>query len=148
MFQELIIVGNVGKEPEMRYTPSGQAVTSFSVATNRTYNNAAGEQIKETIWFRVSAWGKTGEAVNQYLHKGSKCLIVGRLTADPETGGPRIWSGQDGSARANFEVSASTVRFLNSKKEDEERGAVAGEAAASPYAEEGAGTPPEEDANW
>ena len=108
MFQTIIIVGNVGRDPEMRYTPSGQAVTSFSVATNRQYSNNNGETVKETIWFRVSAWGKTGETCNQYLKKGSKVLIEGRLTADPATGGPRIWNGQDGSPR-----------FLSSRSENE-----------------------------
>ena len=152
MFMELIIVGNVGKDPEMRFTPSGQAVTSFSVATNRSYTNSAGEQIKETIWFRVSAWGKTGEAVNTYLHKGSKCLVVGRLTADPDTGGPRIWQAQDGSARASFEVSASTVRFLNSKAEDEARG-ESSEVSDGSQVTEATGTEPApagagEDPGW
>src|SRR5450759_5866913 len=95
MYQTIIIVGNVGRDPEMRYTPSGQAVTSFSVATNRQYTNSNAETVKETIWFRVSAWGKTGETCNQYLKKGSKVLVEGRLTADPVTGGPRIWQAQD-----------------------------------------------------
>src|SRR5512137_2783344 len=122
MFQTIIIVGNVGRDPEMRYTPSGQAVTSFSVATNRQYTNNNGEAVKETIWFRVSAWGKTGEVCNQYLKKGSKVLVEGRLTADPKTGGPRIWQSQDGSPRASFEVSAQTVRFLTSRSETEGSG--------------------------
>ena len=82
MYHTIIIVGNVGRDPEMRYTPAGQAVTSFSVATNRNYTNSAGAQVKETIWFRVSAWGKQAETCNQYLHKGSKVLIEGRLTPD------------------------------------------------------------------
>jgi len=119
MYQTIIIVGNVGRDPEMRYTPSGQAVTSFSLATNRQYTNNNGETIKETIWFRVSAWGKTGETCNQYLKKGSKVLVEGRLTADPATGGPRIWQAQDGTSRASFEVSAQTVRFLSSRAETE-----------------------------
>jgi len=128
MFQTIIIVGNVGRDPEMRYTPSGQAVTSFSVATNRQYTNNSGESVKETIWFRVSAWGKTAEICNQYLKKGSKVLVEGRLTAD-KNGGPRIWTGQDGSPRASFEVSAQTVRFLSSRSETAEPGM--GEAAAT-----------------
>jgi single-strand DNA-binding protein len=119
MYQSITIVGNLGKDPEMRYTPSGQAVTSFTVATNRKYTGANGETVKETVWFRVSAWGKLGEVANQYLHKGSKVLVEGRLTADPATGGPRVWTGQDGSMRASFEISAGVVRFLNSKDEDE-----------------------------
>ncbi len=128
MYQTIIIVGNVGRDPEMRYTPSGQAVTSFSVATNRQYTNNNAETVKETIWFRVSAWGKTGETCNQYLKKGSKVLVEGRLTADPATGGPRIWQAQDGSSRASFEVSAQTVRFLSSRSESE--GGGMGSAAA------------------
>jgi single-strand DNA-binding protein len=122
MFQTLILVGNVGRDPEMRYTPSGQAVTTFSVATNRQFTNNNGETIKETIWFRVSAWGKTGENCNQYLKKGSKVLVEGRLTGDPKSGGPRIWTGQDGQPRASFEVSAQTVRFLSTRIEGEAGG--------------------------
>lgn len=112
MYQTIIIAGNLGKPPEMRYTPQGQPVTAFSVATNRQYTGANGQQVKETIWFRITTWGKTAEACNQYLKKGSKVLIEGRLQADPATGGPRVWSKQDGSAGASFEVTASTVRFL------------------------------------
>jgi single-strand DNA-binding protein len=120
MFHTLIIVGNVGKDPEMRYTPSGQAVTSFSVATNRQYSTANGEQVKETIWFRVSTWGKQAEVCKQYLNKGSKVLIEGRLTPDKSTGGPRVWNKDDGTASASFEVTASTVRFLSSRGEGEQ----------------------------
>jgi single-strand DNA-binding protein len=134
MYQTLIIAGNVGRDPEMRYTPSGQAVTSFSVATNRQYTNNNGETVKETIWFRISAWGKTGEICNQYLKKGSKVLVEGRLTADPATGGPRVWTAQDGSTRASFEVYAQTVRFLSSRSEAAEPGMG---GAAAPAAEEG-----------
>jgi single-strand DNA-binding protein len=122
MFQTIILVGNLGKEPEMRYTPSGQAVTSFSVATNRQYVNNNGQQVKETIWFRVSAWGKQAEICNQYLHKGSKVLVEGRLTADQATGGPRVYARQDGTYAASFEVSASLVRFLTPKGEGEGMG--------------------------
>ncbi len=131
MYQTIIIAGNVGRDPEMRYTPSGQAVTSFSVATNRQYTNNNGETVKETIWFRVSAWGKTGEVCNQYLKKGSKVLVEGRLTADPATGGPRVWTAQDGATRASFEVSAQTVRFLSSRGETAEPGAGGAAASAS-----------------
>jgi single-strand DNA-binding protein len=133
MFQTIILAGNLGRDPEMRYTPSGQAVTSFSVATNRQYTNNNGETIKETMWFRVSVWGKMAEVCNQYLKKGSKVLVEGRLTADPATGGPRIWSGQDGSNRASFEVNAQTVRFLSSRGENES-GSMAG---AAPVTDEG-----------
>jgi len=119
MYHTIIIVGNLGRDPEMRYTPSGQAVTNFSVATNRQYTSSDGTQVKETIWFRVSTWGKQAETCNQYLRKGSKVLVEGRLVPDPGSGGPRIWTRQDGSSSASFEVSASTVRFLSSRGEDE-----------------------------
>lgn len=115
MYHTLLIVGNLGKDPEMRFTPSGQAVTSFSVATSREYTTGSGERVKETTWFRVSTWGKTAEVCNQYLKKGSKVLIEGRLTPDKSTGGPRVWTKQDGSAGSSFEVTAQTIRFLDGK---------------------------------
>ena len=119
MYQKLTIVGNLGRDPEMRYTPSGQAVTSFPVATNRVYTGSDGNRVKETTWFRVSAWGKQAENCNNYLHKGSKVLIEGRLTPDPQTGGPRIFQRNDGSSGASFELTASTVQFLDSRQESE-----------------------------
>lgn len=126
MFHTILIVGNVGKDPEMRYTPSGQAVTSFSVATNRQYSTGNGEQVKETIWFRVTTWGKQAEICNQYVKKGSKVLIEGRLTPDKTTGGPRTYTRQDGSAGASYDVNATTVRFLSSRGEGGEGGSLMG----------------------
>ncbi len=114
MYHTIIVVGRLGRDPEMRYTPSGQAVTSFSIATDRVYMQD-GQQVKETIWFRVSAWGKTAETCNTYLSKGKMVLVEGRLTTDGKSGGPRIWKGQDGEPRASFEISASTVRFLSAR---------------------------------
>lgn len=111
----VILAGNVGRDPEMRYTPSGQPVTSFSIATNRQYTSNNGETVKETIWFRITTWGKQAEICNQYVKKGSKVLVEGRMNADPATGGPRVWTAQDGSPRASFEVTASNVRFLSSR---------------------------------
>ena len=122
MYHTIIIVGNLGKDPEMRYTPSGQAVTSFSVASNRKYTSSNGEQVNETIWFRISAWGKQAEICNQYLKKGSKVLVEGRLTPDKNTGGPRIWQKQDGSSGASFEVTAGTVRFLSTRADGDTGG--------------------------
>ncbi len=128
MYHTIIIVGNLGRDPEMRYTPSGQAVTSFSVATNRKYTSSHGESVNETIWFRVSAWGKQAEICNQYLKKGSKVLVEGRLTPDKNTGGPRIWNKQDGTAAASFEVTAQTVRFLTTRGDGDSGGGATGEA--------------------
>lgn len=118
MFHTIIVVGNVGREPEMRYTPSGQAVTSFSVATNRQYTTGNGEHVKETVWFRVATWGKQAEVCHEYVKKGMKVLIEGRLTPDKATGNPRIYTKQDGSAATSYEVTASNVRFLSGSGEE------------------------------
>ena len=117
MFHTIIIVGNVGKDPVKGNTPSGQTYTAFSVATHRQYTAGNGEQVKETIWFRITTWGKQAEICNQYVRKGAKVLIEGRLTPDKATGGPRIFNKQDGSVGAAFEVTAGTVRFLSSRGE-------------------------------
>ena len=139
-YHTVILVGNLGRDPEMRYTPAGQAVTNFSLAINDDYTNNNGERIKRTIWVRVSTWGKQAESCNQYLKKGSKALVEGRLTVDPATGGPRVWTGQDGSTRASFEVSAQTVRFLSSRGETAEPtmgGAPGTDEAMAPAGDEG-----------
>jgi single-strand DNA-binding protein len=99
----------------MRYTPNGTPVTSFSVATNRKYTGSDGQMKDETLWFRISVWGKQAETCNQYLTKGQKVLVEGSLVGD-ENGGPRIWTGQDGKPRASFEVRAQTVRFLGRRE--------------------------------
>lgn len=116
-YQLIVIVGNLGRDPEMRYTPDGKAVTNFSVATTRTYPGADGQMKKETAWFKVTAWGKMGENCNTYLRKGSKVLVEGRLNIDPATGGPKVFSRQDGSMGASFEITASDVKFLSSKND-------------------------------
>ena len=117
MYQKLTIVGNLGSDPEMRYTPSGQAVTNLSVATNRRWTDGNGQQHEETAWFRVSVWGKQAETCNQYLSKGRQVLIEGRLTPDRESGGPRIWTDQNGNARSSYEMTALEVRFLGGRGE-------------------------------
>lgn len=119
VYQKLIIAGNLGRDPEMRYLPSGQAVTNINVATNRVYTDSNGQKVTETIWFRVSIWGARGETVNQYLKKGSKVLVEGRINADPETGGPRVFTRNDGSTGSSFEMTANNVVFLSSKSEDQ-----------------------------
>jgi single-strand DNA-binding protein len=113
----------------MRYTPSGQAVTNFSVAVNDNFTSSNGDKVERTIWVRVSTWGKQAEICNQYLKKGRKVLVEGRLVTDASTGGPRIWNRQDGTPSASFEVSAQTVRFLSTRGEDDSAGAPPGEAA-------------------
>ncbi len=116
MYQRLVLVGNLGRDPEMRYTPSGSPVTSFPVATSRKYTTTDGQLKEETVWFRVQVWGKQAETVNQYLTKGRQVLVEGNLIGD-ENGGPKIWTDKEGKPRASFEVRAFTVRFLGSKRD-------------------------------
>jgi single-strand DNA-binding protein len=99
----------------MRYAPSGQPVANFSVATNRKYTNGDGQEVKEVVWFKVSVWGKMAEACNNYLKKGGQVYVEGRLIADPTTGGPRLWTRQDGNPAASFEIHADLIRFLGGK---------------------------------
>jgi single-strand DNA-binding protein len=119
VYHKLIIAGNLGRDPEMRYLPSGQAVTDMSVATNRVYTDSNGQKVTETTWFRVSVWGGMAETVNQYLRKGSKVLVEGYLRPDPDTGGPRVWTRNDGTPAASFEMTAQNVTFLSSRSEDQ-----------------------------
>lgn len=117
MFHRVIVVGHLGRDPEMRYTPDGTPVTTFSVATTRRWTNADGTPGEETVWFRVSAWRRLAERCNQYLQKGRLVLVEGVLRPDPNTGGPRVWTGNDGVARASYELTASDVRFLGARGE-------------------------------
>lgn len=115
MYQKLTIVGNLGRDPEMRYTPSGQAVTNFSVATSRKWTGADGQLQEETVWIRVSVWGKQAEICNEHLRKGRLVLCEGRLTVDRETGQPRVWQDQNGNWRSGYEMTAFEVKFLGSR---------------------------------
>jgi single-strand DNA-binding protein len=117
VYHKIIIVGNLGRDPEMRYTPDGTPVTNFSVATNRRWNNPDGSQGEETIWFRVTAWRRQAEICNEYLQKGRQVLIEGRLLPDPNSGGPKIFTRRDGTAGASYEVRALSVQFLGGRGE-------------------------------
>ena len=112
MYQKIILVGNLGRDPEMRYTPDGNPVTSFSIATSRRYGDK-----DETTWFRVTVWGKQAESTNQYLHKGSKVLIEGRLRPDA-SGNPTVFQREDGTYGSSYEVTAEVVRFLSPRSEE------------------------------
>lgn len=100
------VIGNVGADPEMRYTPNGSPVTSFNVATNRRYTTTDGEQREETEWFRVSSWNRLAETCNQYVTRGMKVFVDGRLKSDP-------YVANDGQPRAGNEIIAFTVLFLD-----------------------------------
>lgn len=112
MYHKITIAGYLGRDPEMRYMPDGTAVTSFSVAVSDGFGDN-----KKTIWFRVSVWGKRAEVANQYLNKGSRVLVEGRLSADANTGAPRLWTRQDGTVGSSFEIRASDFTFLSSRAE-------------------------------
>ena len=135
---KILIIGNVGGDPEMRYTPSGNPVTSFSVATTYRYTTQ-GEQREETQWFRVSAWNRLAETCNQYVVKGMKVFVDGRLNV-------REYVGQDGQTRTSVDVNAFDVRFLNRPGEAGagQGGDVGGGGGYAP------GAPPEgaEDLPW
>ena len=105
----IIIVGNLGGDPEMRFTPAGQPVTSFNVATNRQYTTSDGERKEETEWFTIVAWRKLAELCNQYLSKGQLVYAEGRLHS-------HSWDGQDGQKHFRNEIVADTVRFLSSRQ--------------------------------
>ena len=103
---KILVIGNLGRDPEMRYTPSGQAVTNFTVATNRKYTTAEGEAREETEWFRISAWGRLAETCNQYLAKGRKVYVEGRLRS-------RTYETREGETRFENEIVANDVRFID-----------------------------------
>ncbi len=131
MYQRLVLVGNLGRDPEMRYTPNGTPITNFPMATSRKWTDASGQVREETAWFRIAVYGKQAEICNQYLAKGRKVLVEGTLVVDEKTGGPRVYTRKDGTPGASFEVRAGTVRFLSPKGEGAEGGA-AGPAATTP----------------
>ena len=114
MYQKITLAGNLGKDPEMKFMPDGTAVTSFSMAVSEGFGDS-----KHTIWFRVSIFGKRAETANQYLSKGSKVLVEGRLKADKKTGGPAVYKGRDGNSGSNFEITATDFVFLSGKVESE-----------------------------
>ena len=105
---KIIIIGNVGNEPEMRFTPNGKPVTTFTVATNWVYTSPDGERRQETEWFNVVAWNRLAEQCNQFLGKGRLVYAEGRLHT-------RTWEGQDGQPRSRMEVVANRVIFLDRK---------------------------------
>jgi single-strand DNA-binding protein len=105
-YQYTIIIGNVGRDPELRYTQSGVAVCDFSVAVNRTWTDRqSGQRREDTTWFRVSAWRGLAETVSQYVHKGMQIMVTGRVEAS-------AFMGQDGEPRASLDLTALDIQFL------------------------------------
>ena len=105
-----MIIGNLGRDPEMRYTPSGKPVTTFSVATSRTWNTSDGEKREETEWFNVVAWSSLAEICKQYLAKGQQVYIEGRLQT-------RHWDDQEGNKHTSVEIVANEMIILSERRE-------------------------------
>lgn len=114
MYQQLILIGNLGSDPEMRYTPGGVTVASFRMATSRSWTGADGQKQEKVNWWRVSVWNKQAETVSQYLHKGSKVLVIGTVEE------ARAYVDKTGNPAASIEIRADSVRFLDSKGEKED----------------------------
>ncbi|MDA0987966.1 MAG: single-stranded DNA-binding protein [Chloroflexi bacterium] len=102
----MMVIGNLGTDPEMRYTPNGNPVTSFRIATTRTYTSSDGEKQQDTEWFTVVAWNQLAELCNQYLNKGRRAYVDGRLHS-------HSWEGNDGQTRFRNEIIADRVLFLD-----------------------------------
>ena len=126
-----ILVGRLGRDPETRYTSGGQAVCNFTLATDETYRDRAGERQKRTEWHRIVVWGKQAEIAQQYLHKGSLIFVEGRIQT-------RQWDDREGQKRTTVEIVASNFRMLGSKSDAAGAGASAaansGNADAEPHA--------------
>ena len=103
---KVMIIGNVGTDPEMRFTPNGNPVTTFRIATSRTFTTPEGERKQETEWFTVVTWKKLAESCNQFLTKGKRAYVEGRLHTS-------AWEGQDGQKRSRVEIVADRVLFLD-----------------------------------
>lgn len=106
-FNKIVVVGNLGRDPELRYTPQGTAVCSFTMASNERRKDKNGMQQDFTTWFRVTVWGKQAETVSKYLSKGRSVYIEGRLHLEE-------WTDRDGKPRYTLEVNASDVQFIDS----------------------------------
>ena len=105
-FNKITIVGNLGRDPELRYTPQGNAVCNFSVATNEKRRDRNGEMQDITTWFRITLWGKQAENASKYLTKGSPVYVEGRLKVEE-------WTDRDGKGRYTLEVNATDMQFLS-----------------------------------
>lgn len=111
-FNKIIIVGNLGRDPELRYTPQGNAVCNFSMATNEKRRDKSGELQDLTTWFRVTLWGRQAENASKYLQKGSQVYIEGRLRVDE-------WTDRDGNQRQTLDVNATDMQFLSGGRSDD-----------------------------
>lgn len=126
---KVILIGNLGKDPEVRFTPSGQAVANFTIATNDSWTDKQGQKQERTEWHRIVAWGKLAELCGEYLSKGRQCFVEGRLQT-------REWTDKEGKKNYTTEVVAQTVQFLGG------RGDAAGPRPRSQNGSHDYGSPP------
>jgi single-strand DNA-binding protein len=136
---KVILIGNLGKDPEVRFTPGGQAVANFTIATNESWTDKQGQKQERTEWHRIVVWGKLAELCGEYLSKGRQCFVEGRLQT-------REWTDKEGKKNYTTEVVAQNVQFLGSRGE----GAGAGPRSRSQNGAQDYGSPPpgmEESAN-
>jgi len=127
---KVILIGNLGRDPELRYTQNGQAVANFTLATTENWTDKGGEKQERTEWHRIVAWGRTGELCAQYLSKGRTVYIEGRIQT-------REWEDKDGNKRQTTEINANTVQFLGGA-----RGADGGGPSGPPSGGGGGGGGP------
>lgn len=116
---KIIVIGNLGSDPEMRYTPNGQSVTSFNIASNRRYRTADGEQREETEWFRCSAFGRLADVCNQYLTRGQQVYVEGRLRG-------RSYTDRDGQPRYSLDITLTEMQMLGRRGDNEYGGGGGG----------------------
>jgi single-strand DNA-binding protein len=127
-FNKIILVGNLGRDPELRYTPQGTPVCNFSIATNERRKDKTGEMQDHTTWFRVVLWGRQAETASQYLTKGRPIYIEGRLRVEE-------WTDRDGKPRQTLEVHATDMQFIGGGRGADEPLAAKAAAADSPVPE-------------
>ncbi len=125
---KVMIIGHLGRDPEMRYTPSGRPVTTFSVAASRSWNTVDGERHQETEWFNVVAWGNLAEICKQYLNKGQQVYIEGRLQT-------RKWEDKEGNKHSSVEIVASEMMMLGERRENSGNNHPASEENDAPDAQ-------------
>lgn len=129
MFQQIILVGHLGSDPEMRYTSSGVPVTNFNLAVSRRWTNQEGQPQEKTTWFRINLWERRAETAAQYLAKGAKVMIIGEIDrAHP-------WTDRDGNLQASIEITATQFRFLDSRSSNGNGSAADTSAEVAPKME-------------
>lgn len=112
MYHQVTVLGNLGNDPSLREV-NGTPVSGFSLAANKRFKGSDGQWQDQTVWFRVSAWGPLANIVDKYLKKGRKVFVVGELSPDTQTGGPKVWAGKDGEVRASYDLLAKEIKFVD-----------------------------------